>query len=81
MKLLNITSLISNLKISTNPHPEYPEVDQTEVQFFTEDLKVLPILIQDIISELGTTRDFEITPNIFYNCDDQNYLITTTIIN
>lgn len=83
MKNLNLpitTSLLkSKLKLETLPHPEYPEENFTKIEFFANDLSILPILIQEINSELDTNYDFEINPSIFYNCDDQNYLITTEV--
>lgn len=61
-------------------HPEIEGETFTQVRFFTNDLSVLPIFIQNIISKLNTDYDFEINPSIFFNCDDRNYLIVTDII-
>lgn len=77
--LLNSELLNSKLTIETLPDPEYPDETFIKIQFFTHDLLILPIFIQETLGQFNKDHDFEINPNIYYNCDDQNYLITTEI--
>lgn len=70
---------LDQFKIQYIVHPETE--DQVEqITYFTFNLNTLNRIIRNIRRTIEEGYDWELQTNIFYNCDDQNYSITITIL-